>query len=640
MIEQSEAHVSASNPENHSHHRIKSVSIVGGFLDGQKFEFTDGLNCFIGARGTGKTTVLELAGFALDNLPSREHAADQRKRIEGLVKQNLGGGRVQVAIETKDGLSYTVSRSWGEDAIVLTADGEPTEITLKSGGVFKADFYSQNEVESIADRPLFQLDLIDNFAAGRIAEIEGSLKQVQVSLAANAHQIAPLESGIAALTEELGTLPGIEEKLKKFTTQVGADAAEINEAHRLKALRDREQRSVRTADEILSAVNESLGQLIGRIEGQASSLTDEELFAGPNGALLRTAFDHLAQCSADVDEILNQARRRIVAERQRLSDATGQLSGRHKEQELAFRAIVEKHQHVQKETAERTELEKRRNELLAKRRSRDEKTKTLERLRQERTDLLDKISELRDQRFAIRKEVADRINTSLSPTIRVTVIQYGNPECYQRLLESALKGAGVKQGIVAHKLVNALWPAELSKLVRERDANALVDRAELNVDQAEKVIVGLSHSDALFDLETVELIDLPRIELKDGEEYKDAGALSTGQKCTTILPILLLDSDNPLLIDQPEDNLDNRFIFETVVESIRRVKQHRQLVFVTHNPNIPVLGDADRVFVLESDGAHARKANEGTVDECKDEIVTLLEGGEEAFKRRKARYEY
>ena len=168
----------------------------------------------------------------------------------------------------------------------------------------------------------------------------------------------------------------------------------------------------------------------------------------------------------------------------------------------------------------------------------------------------------------------------------------------------------------------------------------LIEKAGLNPDQADKVVATLFNSPLLFELETVELLDLPRIELKDGETYKDSLSLSTGQKCTTILPILLLDSDNPLLVDQPEDNLDNRFIFEAVVDSIRKVKTRRQMIFVTHNPNIPVLGDAERVFVLDSNGASARKANEGTVDQCKMDIVTLLEGGEDAFKARKCRYAY
>jgi ABC-type bacteriocin/lantibiotic exporter with double-glycine peptidase domain len=92
------------------------------------------------------------------------------------------------------------------------------------------------------------------------------------------------------------------------------------------------------------------------------------------------------------------------------------------------------------------------------------------------------------------------------------------------------------------------------------------------------------------------------------------------------------------LIDQPEDNLDNRFIFETVVDNIHKVKSLRQLIFVTHNPNIPVLGDASRVFVMESDGEHAKASSSGTVDECKDQIVTLLEGGADAFRKRGERY--
>jgi ABC-type lipoprotein export system ATPase subunit len=104
----------------------------------------------------------------------------------------------------------------------------------------------------------------------------------------------------------------------------------------------------------------------------------------------------------------------------------------------------------------------------------------------------------------------------------------------------------------------------------------------------------------------VELYDKPIIELKDGQDYKDSSQLSTGQKCTTILPILLLESENPLLVDQPEDNLDNAFIYETVVKSLREAKGKRQLIFVTHNPNIPVLGDSERVFVLRSTGRKAK----------------------------------
>jgi ABC-type bacteriocin/lantibiotic exporter with double-glycine peptidase domain len=93
-----------------------------------------------------------------------------------------------------------------------------------------------------------------------------------------------------------------------------------------------------------------------------------------------------------------------------------------------------------------------------------------------------------------------------------------------------------------------------------------------------------------------------------------------------------------LLIDQPEDNLDNAFVFETVVQSIHAVRGRRQLILVTHNPNIPVLGEAERVFVLHSTGDTASVVNAGSVDEVASEIITILEGGEAAFEARRKRY--
>jgi ATPase subunit of ABC transporter with duplicated ATPase domains len=341
-----------------------------------------------------------------------------------------------------------------------------------------------------------------------------------------------------------------------------------------------------------------------------------------------------------VDRLLHDARHQITSALNQLAHAGNRLTASHKQQEMEFRNLIEKHQQAQGEAAERAQLERRRNELLAKRRQRQQLISELEALQASRSTLLQRLSELWDERFAIRTGVAQRINTQLAPSIRVRISQQGHLDRYQKLLEDALKGAKIKHGMVAQKLAKHIWPGELVSILQRRDAAALMEKAELNSEQAEKAMAALSNSSVLFELETVELPDLPCIELKDGATYKDSQSLSTGQKCTVILPLLLLDSDNPLLVDQPEDNLDNRFIFEAVVDSIRKVKTRRQMIFVTHNPNIPVLGDAERVFVLDSNGTSARKANEGSVEQCKMDIVTLLEGGEDAFKARKHRYAY
>lgn len=621
-------------------HRLRSVSIVGGFLDGATFAFADGLNCLIGARGTGKTTALEFVRYALDLLPGRDVDLAERKRIELLVERNLGCGRINVGIETKDGLRYVVSRSAGEDPVVLTSQGEPTDLTLRCGGVFKADVYSQNEVEGIADRAQSQLSLIDNFATEKIAAIEAELRKVQSLLATNAEQIVPLREKYDALGEEIATLPGVEEKLKGFAAVAGENGEVINRAHADKALRDRERRACDVLSQELEEFGETLAGLAGHLGQQVSLHFREDLLSGPNAALMVEVRDRLARCTQEIDVLLQTACRRLAVEQQQLESDIATLSAAHGRQELSFRGLLEKHQEAQGQATERSRLEKLRNELLAKRMARDATMEKLTQLFLQRQTHLQRLSELRDQRFAVREQVATMINAHLSPAIRVRVIQYGNPLPYQRLLEEALKGARLKQNKIAERIVDAFWPADLSDAVKTGDAKALMDKAELSRDQAEKVLAALNGLKTLFQLEMVELHDLPRIELRDGDVYKDSAVLSTGQKCTAILPILLLDSANPLLVDQPEDNLDNRFIFEAVVDSIRKIKARRQLIFATHNPNIPVLGDAERVFVLDSDGTIGRKANEGTVDQCKDQIVTLLEGGEDAFKARKQRYAY
>ncbi len=254
--------------------------------------------------------------------------------------------------------------------------------------------------------------------------------------------------------------------------------------------------------------------------------------------------------------------------------------------------------------------------------------------------MLRRLSDLKDERYRHRAEVAERLSSQLAPTIRVRIEQYGNTDTYRNLLMDIMKGSGFRYAQVIDRLVQRIPPQEFAAIVQRADVQSLMEHLDLDPDRANRIILQLRDSPMIFKVEVEELHDKPTIELKDGMDYKDSTALSTGQKCTTILPILLLESESPLLIDQPEDNLDNAFIYETVVKSVKGVMGKRQLIFVTHNPNIPVLGDAQRVLVLQSSGRQAGLKLTGTVDRVKDEIETILEGGKEAFRMRKARYGY
>jgi hypothetical protein len=134
--------------------------------------------------------------------------------------------------------------------------------------------------------------------------------------------------------------------------------------------------------------------------------------------------------------------------------------------------------------------------------------------------------------------------------------------------------------------------------------------------------------------------------------------VSVGQGCTAILSIILLESRHPLIIDQPEDDLDNRFIYDEIVQTLRRERDRRQMLFATHNANIPVAGDAELIIVLDAQeetrdaqaALHCEVAASGFID--KDDldydsaemkkmrwhISQVLEGGRQAFELRQQKY--
>ena len=127
------------------------------------------------------------------------------------------------------------------------------------------------------------------------------------------------------------------------------------------------------------------------------------------------------------------------------------------------------------------------------------------------------------------------------------------------------------------------------------------------------------------------------------QEYIPFENASAGQQATALLITLLNQVGPPLVIDQPEDDLDNQIIFD-IVKRVWRAKTRRQLVFSSHNANLVVNGDAELVawcdYRVAGDHSRGRIANEGAIDipEIRDTIKTVMEGGEKAFKLRLEKY--
>jgi hypothetical protein len=203
-----------------------------------------------------------------------------------------------------------------------------------------------------------------------------------------------------------------------------------------------------------------------------------------------------------------------------------------------------------------------------------------------------------------------------------------------------LKGSGLRYNDLSIQIAESVSPRELIDAAERNDGQALAAAASITLDRATRVLAHVRSSN-LGAIATVLVDDDVALQLLDGQAYKTINDLSTGQRCTVVLPIILQHSDRMLVIDQPEDHIDNAFIVDTLIKAIVERADDSQLLVSTHNANIPVLGDAKTVVQLASDGHRGFVQCSGSLEAplIVHAISSVMEGGLEAFRRRARFYE-
>ena len=264
-------------------------------------------------------------------------------------------------------------------------------------------------------------------------------------------------------------------------------------------------------------------------------------------------------------------------------------------------------------------------------------------LKQDRANLLDQLAKARNTRWTDLGKAIKKLNKRLEGQLRVA-FEPGRVRAPLKdfLLACPLQGIGEKRLAWIDDAQTISIPELVSLLRQGSDATLNHFKTSGLQKQVSDALAALPPPK----LRELEEIDLPeRMELllnvsPDAENYREVRKLSTGQQCTAILHLLLLDNPDPLIIDQPEDNLDNAFIADHIVSELRVSKTKRQFVFATHNANIPVFGDAEWIGVLQEEDGRSRLQASGSIDatDVKELAANILEGGKEAFTRRREKY--
>ena len=268
-------------------------------------------------------------------------------------------------------------------------------------------------------------------------------------------------------------------------------------------------------------------------------------------------------------------------------------------------------------------------------------------LEAQRRTLIAEWEDLKTSEFRALDQAAARVSRQLTGRVRVRVNYAGERQPLYDFLREKI-GGRLSEAIEALEKSSGFSLSTFAEAWRQ-GPDELVRRYGMTSTQADN-LVGAS-VDVLMNMEELELPSTTAVELNLSSDpahpaWQSLDDLSTGQRATAVLLLLLLESDAPLAVDQPEDDLDNRFITEDVVPKMREEKRRRQFVFATHNANIPVLGDAELIVGLEASGeaggGHGRVTQEhmGSIDCASVRALTeeLLEDGELAFETRRLKY--
>ncbi len=606
---------------------IERLQIEGGFLDGFDVKFADGLNVLIGARGTGKTSVIELIRFAL---AARNHTPEAGERSAEHAEAVLADG--SVTIEMSDVIdTVTVTRATGENQPQASGDYE------------KPLVFSQTEIENLGLSEGGRLRLLDGFISGG-AKLASEEAAAVAGIRSVFKEIAAAEADRANLASGLDTLGALNEQIKALKAQaLQHQASSVDLAGKQKQL---------------AAVTESISASAVREGVLERFAVSAQQWADALTGLVDDDFGVEEWDPLDGDDPLADARpayAQLVAEAKALAQRFDTLAGNTTNARASFtKARLTRENQARTVRAEveqsaagagtvsrqLTQAQTEVAQLMSRRKIVDERDHRLTLLRARRDERIKALDTVRSERFARRQTVAKSLSKSLSPQIRVAVERYGQYAEYSKALTEALRGSGMRYTDLVGALTQSVSPQELVRFIDSNDFVSLADIASIPKDRAARLLGHLRENGAA-DVVVASIEDNVRMSLLDGVDYKDVENLSAGQRCTVILSIVLQHSSRTLIIDQPEDHLDNAYIATTVIKAIRNRKAHGQLIISTHNANIPVLGGADLVIEMTSDGrnGYVQVCEQLTNPKAVDAITNVMEGGREAFANRAAFYD-
>ena len=651
---------------------VKKISVTNSkFLGRIELELNQQYNSFIGGRGTGKSTVLEYLRWGLCDqiigVNEIENQSEILKRRQILIEKTLTPFSGEVRINTVvNGIEHIVKRNSATKEIKLKiGDGDfetATEEEIRR--LIPIQAYSQKQLSSVGVRTDELKRFIQQPIANELNDIKFNLREVSKNVKSTYNNLVRKKE-IQSEVEELQLQhKSVKKQVQNLRESLKGISDEDKKVIASKQLYENEQTFIQESQNEFNLFSEKTQELLNSINDYPSLITESSDFE--NNELLKKIEKEKTERFSDLKTNFQNLVNLFEGDNLK---AFSELIEKWKLLKLEFdkkyNLIKEKATANESVIKEITKLEERLREITNSINERLARIKELgspdEKFNLEREKWYElhrnKISMLNEQATLFTELSKGIIQAEVTRNINIAKIRDGLIQSFSGTRISKDKIENICNEISSSETPLETWKTLLEELRSLAEYKITEDRpielpetvtlsnASLNDGNKQK-IVELFSPENWLNMLTQEIEFEPQFKYSTSNEMGDVipfSEASAGQQATALLSVLLNQGGTPLLIDQPEDDIDNRAINE-IIQNIWSAKTKRQLIFTSHNANLVVNGDAELVICCDykssSQQTQGEIKYEGAIDniEIRNEITSVMEGGEKAFRLRKEKY--
>ena len=606
--------------------RVIGINVRGQFFTDLWLSLSPHCNAFIGVKGSGKTSVLECLRFALGSLVPESRREEVQSHLSHILGQ---GGTVRVLVKREDGAKVLVERSVSSPDVfrLVFEDDRCEEVRNPDALMFPSFILGWHEIEQAATDPDVRQAYLDTIAdREEIRQLQEAADDAMGKIRSLHEQVVNRYAGYRSLRNRVGRLKDLRSGLRELTD---ANLVELKDTYETaNRQRDSIQRLASWLEEHSDVEpNWEAAGFVPDISSLSGS-SPIERFAGFASEIVTGLRSHAGTFAGEHKARISGYAGELAEKRGEMTDAFSQFAAEYDaavaELSEEQRRLLETHRQVLDQTRELPALEQKLEEERGR----------LEGLLGTLAELCHGVATALDSQTALRRARVGELAAELQDYgVRLQVAPRARLGVFEQIGSGNPDGANVFGELNQRFGEVERHHTRLAKAY-ESTRNDLVEGFPL-------LLSSVAFGDYLAAFEGDDLSIFFNVGQGD-EDYRAIDQLSAGQRCTAIFPLLLKLQKGPLIVDQPEDNLDNRHIADTIAPALSQDKRARQIAFTSHNANLVVLTDAEQIALFDSDGSRGEVSARGflstSASSITEHVIATLDGGRAALRLRYQKY--